>query len=645
MFQRRTLIITLSVLGGATLLAGGIRWRSFVVAKQEKAQITATQRLLQEGRSADALSIIWSHGGMPPAGEREGQWLEFEVTALEQMKDARYLLPLYDKHPALFDKHEYASAIVARALLQSHDKEGYAKLLGHWEKIKKHPEYWFEIEADNRIANGDRAGATSLLKTARFEGDKDCGRLLRLATIAANSDLKAAWQYLQEAFQKNPKHPDVRSFRGQVLERLGKPEWARVEYTAALVTNPNNPLLRDQLAQFYLRRQNYELALQTWQDGMKSPSLDAIWLKSLFWSKLYRPIDTANIGKCPSGDLEPLVTSLQHIPKENLWDDSAFESLTEARRYEKQRPEVYWLKLLNSLQRGDDAAALALLQKNSFRATSYQPYLERALVQVLTYRKSKTLPAKIEGFTPLSYSEAEQHQFILEIERSAGKSVSPQLDKFLRSDHVFSALCFAVGWCEAGLTLLGDTNRVLPADTPAWYAYAVTQSLRSNRSTEAAVAFAKQQAPSSPLRLLIAEMSLKSGQNATALEEFKQLAHENSDTGYRAAWLWATIALENSRPSEAQKALQAQPRLASAETGRELAARIALAQGKTADATRIYQQIASTSMEGKAYLAKTAFANHDWKRAENLTLELLQRYPDEMQIRANLEAIRKAQRQ
>lgn len=644
MNKQRRKLITIGTLATIGLLSGGIAWRNFVLAKQEKQQIAVTQRLLGEQRAADALSIIWSHGGMPPTGERTGRWLEFEITALEQLKEVRYLLPLYDKHKTLFDNHEFASSLIARALLQSHDKEGYQGLLKHWEKTKRHPEYWLEVEVDKKIVMGERNSAIEQLKSTEFKGERDCGRLLRLATMYANSDLKTAWGYLQQAYRLNPKHPDVRLFRGQVLERMGKPEWARVEYVAAFVASPKSPVTRNQLAQFYIRYGSYENALQTWQDGLTPPSLDYIWLKSQFWGKLFRPVDFSKAGRCPSGDLEPLVAYLQGLPEGVFWDDAGFEQLTDAPRYQKQTQEVFWLRLLHSLKVGKEEQALALLQQNTFRKFSFEPYLERALVQTLTFRKSGRLPSDVAGLNGLEYDAEKRHSFLMELEKSAGKPISPELARFLKSPNIFSALCFAVGWREAGLTLAENRETPVPSHTPDWYAYAVTQSLRANRSTEVALVYAKRQHASSALRLTVAEMQLAGVQKAEGMAELAKLAPEASEVGYRASWILALLFLEQNRLSEAERLIVAQPRLSADTTGVEILARIALAKGDKSKSQRLYERIANTSMEAKASLARSAFQQKDFNRAEQLTEELVQQYPDEMQLRENLNAIRKAKR-
>ena len=75
----------------------------------------------------------------------------------------------------------------------------------------------------------------------------------------------------------------------------------------------------------------------------------------------------------------------------------------------------------------------------------------------------------------------------------------------------------------------------------------------------------------------------------------------------------------------------------------ELLARLALAEGKTQDAEHIYRGIVGSSVEAKTWFARQAFSQRQWKRARQLTNELLELIPDSAQLRENLLAIDKAE--
>ena len=117
----------------------------------------------------------------------------------------------------------------------------------------------------------------------------------------------------------------------------------------------------------------------------------------------------------------------------------------------------------------------------------------------------------------------------------------------------------------------------------------------------------------------------------------------NSGAGFRAAYLLALDAAENRRPDLARQRVAEQPLLAKADAGQELLARLALAEGRTNETETIYRKIVKTSVEAKAWFARRAFADRNWKEARQLTNELLELLPDSPQLRENLLAIDRAE--
>ncbi len=71
----------------------------------------------------------------------------------------------------------------------------------------------------------------------------------------------------------------------------------------------------------------------------------------------------------------------------------------------------------------------------------------------------------------------------------------------------------------------------------------------------------------------------------------------------------------------------------------EMTARIALKNGNMEFATRIYESLKDSSFEAKSFLARKAFKESDFQAAEKLTLELLQKYPDNRMLIDNLNKI------
>ena len=125
--------------------------------------------------------------------------------------------------------------------------------------------------------------------------------------------------------------------------------------------------------------------------------------------------------------------------------------------------------------------------------------------------------------------------------------------------------------------------------------------------------------------------------------ELETIAKDDSDAGYRAAWLLAQSALESRDFARAREITQHQPRLARSTSGRELLARIALLGGNAAEGERMHQAIATDSVEARAFLARRAFERKDWPAARQHTEALQRRMPDELQLRENLLTIAKAE--
>ena len=72
-------------------------------------------------------------------------------------------------------------------------------------------------------------------------------------------------------------------------------------------------------------------------------------------------------------------------------------------------------------------------------------------------------------------------------------------------------------------------------------------------------------------------------------------------------------------------------------------ARLALAEGQTAEAEQIYRSILKSSVEAKTWFARQAYSQKRWKDARQLTNELLEMLPDSPQLRENLLAIDQAE--
>jgi len=648
MKQHRT--VRLIIIGALILLtSGGVYFglpsiRAVIKESRDKTAYTEAKTFLNDQRAAKAFEIIRMRDSSVP--DRNSEWLHLEIEALSALGNIGRLSALYDRHPKAFMQHEKGSMIVARAMLATGDMKSYVTFRKAWESHEKQPELWFALDVDALILQQDTAGALKLLRSRSFEGQADAARLNRLALLTAGGNLQQAWQYLEQAYSVAPKNPDVRSFRAQILERMGKEKMARVEYVAAHLALPDNPLYRDQLAEFYRRRGQIGLAVQTWARDLNERSADFIRLKALFWSRVTTP---ASIGKTDPadiyGELAPLVIYLQELPEGQFWDDGLFEKeVAKGQMVLERRQEAYWLRILEALRNKEEEKCYDIILVHPFKRSSWNPDLEKALERVLAYRLEKPQPMDANAFGASGRNTEQRHQLFEQLERIAMREKpDPKLDRLLRSDEAFAAVFMAGGWMEAALQLRG--KGAIPEGIPDWYIYGVTQSLRFNRDAKAALAFARSQRPTPEMTLLTGEILLANKERAASIEMLEPLTKSKSAIGYRAAWLQSLAYLDQKATDKARNALQRQPELFSSTAGKEILARIALAEGEPEKARAIYTSLADRSAEAKAYLAMLAYRQKDWNTCKILTMELIKEFPDRMELQANLAAINKAEKE
>ncbi len=647
MVRRRTALL-LATATLALVLAGfvGFRyWRAGLLARQEQRAFARAESLLQQGKPVDALALVQSF--RQPASALA--WPRVELQALTALRDIPRLALIYDRTPERILADEPASALVARAFLHARKTNDFTRLRGVWRGRESRPEIWLALDCDALILAGKPRQAEQFLHARTLPGTADATRLVRLALLIAPRDLPGAWELLAQAAGMQPRNPDIRSFRAQILEAAGRPAEARVEYVAALVAEPRNPLLRDQLAGFYQRQRNYDLALDTWTEALAQPTLDFVWLKAQFWSRMVRPVKFDLSTSPPNGEFKPLVQWIAALAQGRFFDTNGFAQLPGSHLYAAQRQEVFWLRLLDALQSGRETEAFQLLKFEPKFKQSWEPDLAAALYRTLYYRQKRSLNPPDFVFAS-QIPAAARHQFFVQLEDAALRertsanhpaSLPAELDALLRGPNAFAAAALAAGWREAALQL-GSTNADF-AHQPEWLVYGLAQVLRINRSPQVAREFLARQRSAPALDLLRAELLVEAGRRTEALKLLTPLASMNSGEGFRAACLLALDAAEQRHFDVARQFVERQPLLAADNSGKELCARLALAEGKTAEAEQIYRGIVATSVEAKTWFARRAFAQKQWDAARQLTHELLNLIPDSPQLRENLLAIDQAE--
>jgi hypothetical protein len=619
-----TLVILLSI--GITAAKS---WRAQIVARMEREEYTRAARLLADGKSRDALALIDAQ----VRTDARVPWSKLELDSLTAAHHIPRLVSLYRRTPQRVLAHEEASLLVARACQAAGQTEELASIRKAWRGQEVHPELWLALDSDLLGLAGKTVEAEKLLLSKKFSGEAEATRLVRLALHAAKRDLYEAWTLLDQAFALAPRNPEIRSFRAQILESIGRTAEARVEYVAAHVADPKNPLLRDELAEFYRRQGSYDLALQTWREALPLDPPDFIILKEAFWSRVIQPSAKSRVKLEPEGSLVPLIEFIQALPQDRFWDAEAFNRLPQNHRYAQDRPEVFWLQLLETLRTGKEDLAAELLRENRFKVRSFRPELEAGLVQLLRFRAGKNP----NNATALETGTEPKHPFWRELAREAHE---PGSSAFLRSRSAIGAALLAAGWREAALSF---SSQVADEHAPAWFVYGMAQSLRYNRGAQDALGYLPAASRTAELRLLRGELLLNEKRLDEGKAELNAVARNNFAAGYRAAWLLALAAVETGDLAEAKAIIQGQSQLANSTAGRELLARLSLMGGNKTEAEKRYRAIAKDSIEAQTFLARQAFERQEWAVARRYTEALMRALPDELQLRENLLAINQAE--
>jgi predicted Zn-dependent protease len=612
-----------------------LQWRESVIAQQdEKARELATAHLA-EGRAQAAVDMIRQQ----PRPFRHADWQDLELRAFTETRAVSGLDRLYRQHPEILLHSEDGSLLLLRAWLAEGDSFSYEHLRSTWRGHENDPARWILLDADLMLKKGQRDEAKALLQQESLTGRNEAGRLLRLALLTATEDLPTAWTYLSLADQADPKNPEIHSARAQILEAAGRTANARVEYVSAVLSDPSNPLLRDQLAEFYRRKGNLDTAIKTWQDALPGASTDSMWVKALFWSKVVQPVQSPLPDEPPEGPHAALIGLLRTTPSDRFYNFDRNDSY----RLINSRPEAVWLGLLDYLKKDEELAARSLLESSSLAAYLLQPDLDTALRQILTFRRTAILP----GWNPRDKTKPGSvrcHAFFTELKTlgDAPGGASEKTMTLIQGPFAFSAACLAAGWREAGLVLWG--GRPLTGDLPEWYIYALAQSLRYNRGPQDAAELLSS-IPSTPLlEMLSAELLLQQAQYDDGCQKLHPLISRADEIGFRAAWLLAITRMEQGRTIDVPAILKQQPALENSVTGRELKARLALADGQIDQAETLYRALANESVEARVWLARRAVEKKNWDEARKLTQELLALMPDEMALRRSLVEIDAAAR-
>ncbi len=478
--------------------------------------------------------------------------------------------------------------------------------------------------------------------------------MVRLALLSIPGNTNAAWDYLSAANAKDPKNPDIHTYRAGLLESAGKTPLALAEYTTAVQTEPNNVFLKDQLAEFYLRNSDYYQAMTIWLESYKETSYEPLLVKALFWNHVITPIqyDWRSLS-VPKGNLQLFINYLMDLPQSTFWDENLFNRIQGGQRFLLSQQYSVWLRLLQDLREGKEKEADYLFQFNPLKTSAWGKNLAQAFQRILLFRKYGTLnlealnnPLEHEPLKVKDHNIARnaEQNFFTELELLASQSsengktpVPADIRALLNSPEAFSAALLAAGWFEAALQL--NRSEVLANDLPDWVAVKMTLALRANRNDETALAYAVIQKPSNELSQSISDLLALNLNTGSVIEKLQKYALYRSDVGVRASKMISLLYIENKNYALAEKAVDSQPLLANDTSGKEIKARLALLKGNEELAVTLYASILGVSPEAKSFLAQRAYLAKDWNRAKELTEQLIKLYPENALLEENLKKI------
>lgn len=618
----------------------------------EDADYEKVVHLLDDQRPDEALEIIEKYKTPLLARTTWGKrWMDVLILALHQKEEMQKLLFIHHYFPRFFRDKEDVSITIANELLSRGNQSGFERLREVWVNREVDRSSWMNLDADYLMMIDRKQDAVKLLNSDVFEGKNDIGRLIRLALIHLRSDVSLSWVYLDRALQKDPSNLEVRLFRGKLLESLGQVDMARSEYVAAVASAESTDLIRDQVAEFFVRYGQFSNALKVWSQSLDSHDLK-IWSKSTFWTQVALPAPIEYPEKAPFEDVdESYIDYLEFLKTSDMWwSDVGFQDIPRNSFFLKNHQETFWLRVLEFLRTGEEEEAYRMLEANPFQTRSWAPYLDYSLRMILRYRIHGKLLFDRDDLLELvrvdEVTQGKKHFFFKELQDAAKRSIErvnnlqldPKLENLLASDYAFSAAFLAANWREAALKL-SPNQKVVPEQLPDWLAFELTQAYRFNRGSIQALQFATMQKSSDQLSLLIASLMLESGNLEASESILKTLSSEPTFLGRQAAYLRVAILMRNEEYEQAVEFVNSVASLNDIVLKQELLAYIAFELGNTVEAEAIYMKIQDESLEAKSYFARKAYQQGDYEKARRLTLELLRAYPNNIALRSNLKAI------
>jgi hypothetical protein len=641
--KRVAWILGLLLVAGAVAIGGLWWWRGVAEKAALNRAIVAAERALAGERWAEARAVLEDQArrrGRPAEPEAARRWVALEFGAAGGLRDFATLEALAARDPALAGTDEAAALWLWRMRRAEGDAAGAEAVRALWRGREKKPVLWRCAELDAEVLAGRLDAVREVLANLPADEAQAVPLLLRRAIYSA--DAAERMRALDEAYRRDPASADTRALRATMLERAGQAAYARVDYVAALVADPKNPLRRDELASFYLRQGDLGAAVDTWAEGLDERSPDFQWVRAVFWGRVLGRVAPPAAAKLPEARKKRFAGWLSTLPEGVFWDEAGYAALSLSGAHAEREPAVFWLRTLERLRAGDWAAAGEGLAVAPRAAVAVAPVLHAAL-RLTAATRAGAEPAQ----TGLAWSDvtgpgAHRWWTVAAAARRGDETAASEFAAVARGPVAASATLLAAGWTGPALAL-ADAEETRRETTPGWVRYGLLEARRVTRGAADALAWGAGLPPYPETDYALAALRLANGGAAEAEPVLGRLAVRADDLGFAAGWLLATRWLEQGMVAEAEALVKAAPALVATPQGAGLLARAALARGDGAAAAAIFGPLAETSLEAGAYVARAAFAAGDLARARALTELWLEREPDNLALRANLELIAKAE--
>jgi hypothetical protein len=637
---------TLRIVGGVILvlalaLAGVWWWRESAERAALERTFTATERAVGGARWSEARAILEDQSrrrGRPVEAAASRRWTELEYRVASGLRDFASLEALVAREPALAGLDEEAALWLWRLRRAAGEEAAAEAVRALWRGREKMPVAWTCAEVDALWATGRRDAARELLLQVKSGATGAGGVPIWLREAMLGADPAARFEAIATAYRLDPANADLRGLRAVLLERAGQPAYARVDYVAALVADPANPLRRDDLASYYLRQGDLGTAVLTWREGLGEKSPDFMWVRSAFWGRVAGLPPAPALVQNAQSRKARYAGWLALLPADRMWDEAGYAALHLPAEHAQREPSVFWLRLLERLAAGDWVAAGEAMRAAPTAAAAADPLFLASLRATAAVRLGK--PPVETGITwPVAEGGPAAHRWrgVIAAALRGDPAAGAEFTAVATGPHAAVAALIAAGWTGPALDL-ADWPAAAREETPGWLRYGLLQARRLVRGAPDALAWGETLPEYPETDYAVASLKLAAGR-ADAEPALRRLAARKDDTGHAASWLLATRLLELGRADEAAALVAACATLAGSPEGRALRARAALAAGRKDEARTLFEPLAETSLEAGAWLAREAFAAGDLATARRLTEFWAARYPDELQLRANLNAI------